>query len=302
MEVKPDINVKIGGGLSIYINKSRTLRTGFYQKWQKEIRQDNGNIKQQNTAETPDKSGGSKITKDTDISQKIQFQENKVSILENRSGYNITGFVTFEVEKRIRPYLTIYGGADLGIDIGLNLKIFESSFYNLNYEQNKAKDQAGSFGEEDYRYLIEIREKYLPRFKWQKEIRQGNGNTKKENTAETPNNSGGSEITKDTDISKQIPFQENAVSILENRSGYNITGFVTFEVEKRIRPYLTIYGGADLGIDVGLNLKIFESTFYNMDLSSKKVEEDIKGEEDIRYLIERREKYLPRVKGYFVKV
>ena len=51
-----------------------------------------------------------------------------------------------------------------------------------------------------------------------------------------------------------------------------------------------------------MNLKIFESTFYNsLNLPGNSISEikDKIGEEDIRYLIERREKYLPRVKGYF---
>ena len=160
IKVSPSVNVKIGGGLSIYLNKSSKLTTGFKQRRTKAIPQQNGTTKIINTAELPDISGGAGITPDTNIAEAL-FNKNNVTF-ENRTGYNITTFGTLEVEKILRSDLSIYGGADLGLDIALQEKIFESTIHDNIYNGNGSDDFKGK---EAYRFLIERRTKVLPRVK-----------------------------------------------------------------------------------------------------------------------------------------
>ena len=160
IKVSPSVNVKVGGGLSVYLNKSSKLTTGFKQRRTKEIPQQNGTTKVINSAETPDISGGAKITPDTNIAETL-FDKNNVTF-EHRTGYNITTFGTLEVEKILRSDLSIYGGADLGLDIALQEKIFESTIHDNIYNGNGSDDFKGK---EAYRFLIERRTKYLPRVK-----------------------------------------------------------------------------------------------------------------------------------------
>ena len=162
--VSPSVNVKVGGGLSIYLNKSSRLTTGFEQRRVQNIKGNNGQIKTTGTAEFPSISGGAGIKTDSNIARTLFNKDNnfKDFTFENRTGYNITTFGTVEVEKNLRPDLSVYGGIDLGVDIALKEKIFESTIHDNVYTGDGSDDFKGK---EAYRFLIERRTKYLPRTK-----------------------------------------------------------------------------------------------------------------------------------------
>ncbi len=153
IKVSPSVNVKVGGGLSIYLNNSRRLETGFKKK-SKDI------------AEFPS-SKDDPLEEDSNFYNKIEnlvknpFQHsiyddvNKkmpdmLKLAEKHTSASITTFGTIEVEKILRSDLSIYGGADLGVDVSLSARSVEATFENPG---------------DHIKYLLERGTKVLPRVK-----------------------------------------------------------------------------------------------------------------------------------------
>ena len=85
------------------------------------------------------------------------------------------------------------------------------------------------------------------------------------------------------DVNKKMP---DMLKLAEKHISASVTTFATVEVEKILRSDLSIYGGADLGLDVYLSARSVEATLKDPG-------------NHIKYLLERGTKVLPRVKGYF---
>lgn len=154
IKVSPSVNVKVGGGLSIYLNNSRRLETGFKKKSAQIV-------------EFPFYGNADPLNEDTNFYNKIEhlvknpFNQNiyndidkkmpdMLKLAEKHTSASITTFGTIEVEKILRSDLSIYGGADLGVDISLSARSVEATFENPG---NHIK------------YLLERGTKVLPRVK-----------------------------------------------------------------------------------------------------------------------------------------
>lgn len=157
IKVSPSVNVKVGGGLSIYLNNSRRLETGFKKKSKQPV-------------EFPTLTNTNPLNEDTNFYEKIKefvddkFDETKypgfknindnmphmLKLAEKHTSASITAFGTIEVEKILRSDLSIYGGSDLGLDVSLSARSVEAT----------SDDGTGKI-----KYLLERGTKVLPRVK-----------------------------------------------------------------------------------------------------------------------------------------
>lgn len=154
IKVSPSVNVKVGGGLSVYLKNSRRLETGFKKK-------------SNQIAEFPFYGNADPLKEDSNFYNKIEslvndpFQHNiyedinkkmpdMLKLAEKHTSASITTFATVEVEKILRSDLSIYGGADLGVDISLSARSVEATL----------KDPGNHI-----KYLLERGTKVLPRVK-----------------------------------------------------------------------------------------------------------------------------------------
>lgn len=154
IKVSPSVNVKVGGGLSVYLKNSRRLETGFKKK-------------SNQIAEFPVLGNADPLKEDTNFYNKIEhlvknpFNHNiyedidkkmpdMLKLAEKHTSASITTFGTVEVEKILRSDLSIYGGADLGLDVYLSARSIEATVKNPG---NQIK------------YLLERGTEVLPRVK-----------------------------------------------------------------------------------------------------------------------------------------
>lgn len=154
IKVSPSVNVKVGGGLSVYLKNSRRLETGFKKK-------------SEHIAEIPFYGNSDALNEDTNFYDKIKnLVDNPINksiyedidkkmpdmlkLAEKHTSASITTFATVEVEKILRSDLSIYGGTDLGLDVYLSARSVEATLKNPG---NHIK------------YLLERGTKVLPRVK-----------------------------------------------------------------------------------------------------------------------------------------
>lgn len=154
IKVSPSVNVKVGGGLSVYLKNSRRLETGFKKK-------------SEHIAEIPVYGNSDALNENTNFYDKIKnLVDNPINksiyedidkkmpdmlkLAEKHTSASITTFATVEVEKILRSDLSIYGGADLGLDVYLSARSVEATLKNPG---NHIK------------YLLERGTKVLPRVK-----------------------------------------------------------------------------------------------------------------------------------------
>lgn len=154
IKVSPSVNVKVGGGLSVYLKNSRRLETGFKKK-------------SEHIVEFPFLGNADPLYEHTNFYGKIKnlvdnpinnnaFEDvNKkmpdmLKLAEKHTSASITTFGTIEVEKILRSDLSIYGGADLGVDVSLSARSVEATFENPG---------------DHIKYLLERGTKVLPRVK-----------------------------------------------------------------------------------------------------------------------------------------
>lgn len=154
IKVSPSVNVKVGGGLSVYLKNSRRLETGFKKKSSQIVEFPFlGNADPLN--EDTNFYGKIKNLVDNPINKNIYEDIDKkmpdmLKLAEKHTSASITTFATVEVEKILRSDLSIYGGADLGLDVYLSARSVEATLKNPG---NHIK------------YLLERGTKVLPRVK-----------------------------------------------------------------------------------------------------------------------------------------
>ena len=178
MSVNSNTNIKVGGGLSVYLYKSQKLTTMFRQREDKKAdipkkgKPDNKMANEENVTEEMNiynkfkdlkyNNGSARTVSNNDYNGSYSTERYKdmLNMLEQHNNAIITAFSTFEVEKILRPSFSVYLGTDLGLDISLTNHSAET------YLQNNANGQPNNGNTTiSKKYVIERRTKLLPRVK-----------------------------------------------------------------------------------------------------------------------------------------